>query len=523
MQQPFHLDSQGTRGSGVSCGNKLAVLGLTMASGRGKRKNRSGKRVSDKSLLIKRTPHAFAFFLAHMKERACAYKKVRLHGKTTVWRMDLLSLRYRNLKASEKQIFMAKSQDALARKSAVRLQKLQVLRGAVVGPSQSSADADAAVAPAQSSAVADAAVGPAQSSAVAEAAIDVAAVAKGTEAVAGGSSQLWLSLAMPGQSPGYETWHHNGRDLASPAADASQWPLAWQWVERPSGVHRDLVANMPALGSGSYGCCLAVKDRLTGESFCLKVPRPGDDRAETSLKHEFRVLSQVAHTNVMRAAGWAISRDGKSEGFLMPLADGNLWQWLEACVDFTRGHGVSALVQIARGLSFVHYTGIVHLDLKPENIVTRDYGKGCCNFQIADFGQSHLGANGHKSLASKIASDMVNATIYRPLHLFHAAGSEVSVCFSFDLWAFGCIVFDVMQRHPRWRSADGRVARLFSGVKLNGEYDYVLRVRNYRLIKMLEKDVAALVIRCQPDHRLRVASDRRMRSAIVVEIMGLAN
>ena len=133
-----------------------------MASGRGKRKNRSGKRVSDKSLLIKRAPHAFAFFLAHMKERACAYKKVRLHGKTTVWRMDLLSLRYRNLKASEKHIFMAKSQDALARKSAVRLQKLQVLRGAVVGPSQSSADADAAVAPAQSSAVADAAVGPAQ-------------------------------------------------------------------------------------------------------------------------------------------------------------------------------------------------------------------------------------------------------------------------------------------------------------------------------------------------------------------------
>ena len=173
-----------------------------MASVLGKRKNRSGKRVSDKSLLIKRTPHAFAFFLGHMKERACAYKRVRLHRKTTVWRMDLLSLRYRNLKDSEKQIFMAKSQDALARKSAVRLEKLLSLRG---GPSQSSADADAAVAPAQSSAVADAAGGPAQSSAVAEAAIDVASVAKGTEAVAGGSSQLWLSLAMPGQSPGYET------------------------------------------------------------------------------------------------------------------------------------------------------------------------------------------------------------------------------------------------------------------------------------------------------------------------------
>ena len=486
-----------------------------MASGHARRARLNGKRVSDKSLLIRRTPHAFAFFLAHMKSRVCAYKKVRLHAKTTVWRMDLLSLRYRSLHDSDKQIFIAKSEEALAQKSVARLRKLHDGPGAVVGPSQSSADARAAVAPAQSSAVA-------------EAAIDAASVAKDAEAVVGGSSHLWLSLAMPGQSPGYETWHHDTRDLVSPSAAASYWPLAWQCIERPSGVHRDLVAKMPALGSGSYGCCLAVEDKLTGESFCLKVPKPGDDRAETSVKHEFRILTQMTHTNVMRAEAWAISRDGNYEGFLMPLGDCNLWQWLQGCVDRTRGCGVSALVQIARGLSFVHSNGIVHLDLKPENIVTRQNTvtrhstQGCCNFQVADFGQCQLAAKGQKSAASMIASDMVNATIYRPLHLFHAAGSEVSVCHSFDVWAFGCIVFDVLQEHPRSRSAVAKVARLFSGVRMNDEYDYVLRVRNYRLVQMLEKEVATLVIRCQPDHRLKAASDRYMRADLVRAVMGLA-
>ena len=117
---------------------------------------------------------------------------------------------------------------------------------------------------------------------------------------------------------------------------------------------------------------------------------------------------------------------------------------------------------------------------------------------------------------------MVNATIYRPLHLFHAAGSEVSVCYSFDVWAFGCIVFDVLQEHPRSRSAVAKVARLFSGVRMNDEYDYVLRVRNYRLVQMLEKEVATLVIRCQPDHRLKAASDRYMRADLVRAVMGLA-
>ena len=475
-----------------------------MASSRARRKNRSGRRVSDRSLQIKRTPHAFGFFLAHMKTRACAYRKRRLQVKTTVWRMDLLSLRFRALEDCQKQIFIAKSEEALARKTVVRLQKLN-------------ADLDADDGPCQSSAIAEAGAGLVQSSAVADPARDIASVAKGTEAVAGGASQWWLSLAMPGQSPGYETWHHDARDLASPSTDASQWPLAWQWVDRPGGVHRDLVAKMPPLGRGSYGCCLAVKDKMTGESFCLKVPWPGDRRAETSLKEEFRILAEMRHTNVMRAEAWLISQDGSCEGFSMPLADGNMWEWLQGCGAITPGQGVSALVQIARGLSFVHCRGIVHLDLKPENIVTRYLGEGCYNFQIADFGQRQLRAEG-----LKIAADMVNATVYRPLHLFHAAGSKVSVCYSFDVWAFGCIVFDAMQRHPRRRSANGQVARLFSGVRMSDEYDYVLRVRNYRLVNMLEKDVAALVVRCQPDHRLKVGGDRRMRGELVREVMGLA-
>ena len=94
--------------------------------------------------------------------------------------------------------------------------------------------------------------------------------------------------------------------------------------------------------------------------------------------------------------------------------------------------------------------------------------------------------------------------------------------YSFDVWAFGCVVFDVMQTHPRWRSTDGRAARLFSGVKMRDEYDYIVRVRNYRLAKMLEKDVVALVVRRQPDQRLRVAKVRRMHAELVREVGDLA-
>ena len=181
----------------------------------------------------------------------------------------------------------------------------------------------------------------------------------------------------------------------------------------------------------------------------------------------------------------------------MNLAKPNAWQWLEQQVDLTRGDGVSMLLQTARGLSHVHSKCIVHLDMKPENIVSWDAGHDGMKFQVADFGHCKRGPKDHKGNAERVAADMVNAAIYRPLHLFYAAGAEVGAHYSFDLWAFGCIVFDVLQKHPRWRSEDGRATRLFSGVRMNVDFITVLHGRDYRLVKHVEKDVLALIVRLQ--------------------------
>ena len=155
------------------------------------------------------------------------------------------------------------------------------------------------------------------------------------------------------------------------------------------------------------------------------------------------------------------------------------------------------------------------MDLKPENIVARRYPPGCSLFQVADFGQCMHAASG------KIASDMVNSELYRPLYLFHSAGAEVRARFSFDLWAFGCVVFDVLQAHPRLRSSQGRFLRLFSGVTLKGDYEYVLRVRNYRLVEKLAKDAVAVVVRFQPDGAVSLVSDRAMQAEHVGLVMKL--
>ena len=154
------------------------------------------------------------------------------------------------------------------------------------------------------------------------------------------------------------------------------------------------------------------------------------------------------------------------------------------------------MVQVARGLCHVHTAGLVHLDMKPDNVLT-DIMSGHHVARVADFGSSVPGPTAATRHERLVAGDTVNSAGYRPLHLLYAGATRVSVQYGFDIWAFGCIVFDVLQTHPRWRSPDGRALRLFSGITSKRlEYAHIIRLRNQRISKMLETQAVALVLRC---------------------------
>ena len=86
-----------------------------------------------------------------------------------------------------------------------------------------------------------------------------------------------------------------------------------------------------AIGAGSFGCCFPVRDTVTQERFCLKVPRldPDEDMPQDPLHKEVLVLQRFNHVNIVRAIARAAAGRGNLRGMLMPLGQGNLWQWLK--------------------------------------------------------------------------------------------------------------------------------------------------------------------------------------------------
>ena len=259
-------------------GDPAALAMSSCAKAKARPKNKGGRRVTDSSLKLKRTPHAFAFFLADMKRKALSWKKRRLTCKTTVSRRDLYLMRYRHLTRAEKQVYVDKAEEAKQKKDALRRQLLQARRAAKKRP--------------------------AAPSAVVEEAKDHSA-----------GAQMWLSLPMPRTSAHESCLQEGGEDMLEPATPSMQWPLAWHWTEEPSAVQHEVEAADVSLGCGSYGCCVAVRDKVTGEAFCLKFPEAVDRAARESVKHEFRILSRLRHPNVVSAIAWVTSSDGVWQGF----------------------------------------------------------------------------------------------------------------------------------------------------------------------------------------------------------------
>ena len=423
-------------------------------------RKRSGRYVSDKSLELKRVPHAFAFFLSDMKRK----------GDSQAGGMAEMSKRYKALSVSERQVYVDKSQQALSAKREARVQMLN--------PKQ---DTGTQV-------------------------IAATEISVGSRAdIHGGGVHTWLSLPLPAASPDLPCVQNENEELVDrPPIEVLALPSLWRWVEAPSAVQHDLQRVGPRLGAGTFGNCSVVQDMATGEVFCIKSPHKNTDKEHSHLLQEHDTLQKLRHPNVVHPIALVTSHDAAWKAFLMPLAAHDMWQWLNLR-NITRGDEVSALVQVARGLSYVHYAGVVHMDMKPDNILVYMTVNGGLSLQISDFGSAMAGPTDNRT-GQRIECAAINTALYRPLDLFHNPFRTVYVHYRCDLWAFGCIVFDGVQ-HPRLRSTDGRAARLFTGVNMMSDIRDTLRVRNHRLVRHLDAAAVAVVTRFQPDrpaqHRMR--------------------
>ncbi|HEU4536493.1 MAG TPA: serine/threonine-protein kinase, partial [Polyangiaceae bacterium] len=177
--------------------------------------------------------------------------------------------------------------------------------------------------------------------------------------------------------------------LAGGDPDASGSAPSEPGLARGAELGRHRVVE--AIGEGAMGRVYLGHDATLGRRVALKVLRRAADFASTTRSrahaaHEARVLreaqalARLSHPNVV-----AVYEAGRSEaGVFLAMeyvAGGTLRSWLAA-----EPRGVEricdAFAQVGAGLAAAHAAGLVHRDVKPDNVLVGDDGR----VRVTDFG-----------------------------------------------------------------------------------------------------------------------------------------
>lgn len=182
---------------------------------------------------------------------------------------------------------------------------------------------------------------------------------------------------------------------------------------------------------GGFGDVYDCHSEL-GDRYAIKMLKTDDENAVLRFQKEVRLTSRLNHPNVIRII--ACDTEGENKYYIMPKYQCSIVQIIPMLYNnFDRQYNV--ITEILNGLIYLHEQGVLHRDLKPQNIL---YNSDT-DIAISDLGFSR-----------QIDSDSLRLTQYgdvfgtqRYISPEQAQNSE-NVDDKTDIFAFGKILEDIV-------------------------------------------------------------------------------
>jgi eukaryotic-like serine/threonine-protein kinase len=172
------------------------------------------------------------------------------------------------------------------------------------------------------------------------------------------------------------------RSAVSPATKAGGEPVVGQLFASRYQIQG-------VLGSGGMGVVYRAHDRDLDDAVAIKTLRSEALSADPTLldrfKQEIRLARRITHPNILRTHD--LGESGGLRYLSMELVKGlTLKQLLEAGDILPTPVGLRIAKQICAGLAAAHEVGVIHRDIKPQNIIIEAAG----GLKIMDFGIARL-------------------------------------------------------------------------------------------------------------------------------------
>ena len=187
------------------------------------------------------------------------------------------------------------------------------------------------------------------------------------------------------------------------------------------------------LGEGGMGIVYKAEDTRLKRTVALKFLPPEfthDQAARERFFHEAQAASALEHANIC-----SIHELGEHEGqsfLVMGFYEGETIRRKIERGPMPMAELMDIAMQAARGLARAHEAGIVHRDMKPENLIVTTRGE----VKILDFGLAKLGG---QTLLTKTGTTVGTAAYMSPEQ---ARGEKVDQ--RTDIWSLGVVLYEML-------------------------------------------------------------------------------
>jgi serine/threonine protein kinase len=191
------------------------------------------------------------------------------------------------------------------------------------------------------------------------------------------------------------------------------------------------------LGEGGMATVYRARYKLVDRRCAVKIMKPAlasDASVRERFRREARSAQSIAHPNVIEMFEHGETEDG-TPYIVMEFLEG---QTLSSLIDLDAVPTVRAIpimIQIARGIARAHDLGVVHRDLKPDNIFICRRDDGTDLVKILDFGIARSSADPRLTNAGELFGTPQYMAPERVMR--GEAGPSV------DLYAVGVIFFEM--------------------------------------------------------------------------------
>ncbi|TGZ63952.1 hypothetical protein CRM22_006631 [Opisthorchis felineus] len=263
-------------------------------------------------------------------------------------------------------------------------------------------------------------------------------------------------------------------------------------VPLPTQVHKgesvyDYYDILEELGSGAFGVVHRCREKSTGNFYACKFVEVNTPQDRQVVHNEIDVMKELHHPKLIRLH--EAFEDKNEMALVMELLSGG--ELFDRIADdrnqMSEAEVANYIRQVCEGIQHMHDNNIIHLDVKPEDIICET--SKSTNIKLVDFG-----------LSKKLnPNEPVRVTTATPEFAAPEIARYEPVGFYTDMWAIGVLTYVLLSGLSPFSgsSTEETLERVVQG-------RYTFDHENFRGISDGAKDFISKLLQKQPSQRMTV-------------------